>query len=162
MAILSLTEEDGTISTQILEESYDYIVKKTPTKLIDEACRYFGSSLQGRIEGTRDIAKITHKPPIAIDPSSGMYFFPTASPTSNNCSWISHSHVEFIDEFEEDKAIIVFKNGKRIILDASPGSLQNQLNRTAQFRFSLEERIKSINSAVVKKPTTFSEEFFNV
>ena len=75
MAILSLTEDDGSISTHILEESYDYIVKKTPTKLIDEACRFFGSSLQGRMDGTRDISKITHKPPIAIDPSSRHVLF---------------------------------------------------------------------------------------
>lgn len=154
MAILSLTEDDGSISTHILEVSYDYIVKKTPTKLIDEACRFFGSSLQGRMDGTRDISKITHKPPIAIDPSSGMYFFPTASPTSNHCSWIAHSHVDFIDQFGHDQTVIVFKNGKRIILDVSYGSMTNQLNRTAQFRYSLEERIKTLNSAVQTKPTT--------
>lgn len=157
MAILSIEREDGGISTHVLEESQEYIVPKTPTKLIDEACRFFGSTLEGRLEGTRDISKITHKPPIAIDPSCGLYFFPTASPSSKDCSWIAHSHVAYIDPFDEDKTEIVFKGGKRLILDVSYGSMINQLNRTAQFRYSLEERIQSIKSSIHRKSLLLEE-----
>src|SRR5690625_6254899 len=96
MAVLSKKDEGGKTNTFVLEETRDYTVYTTPTKVIDEACKFFGSSLQGRLEGTKDISKITHKAPISIDPSSGMYFFPTASPKNKKCSWISHSHIQFI------------------------------------------------------------------
>src|SRR5690625_1024754 len=76
MAILPNYKENNVKSSHVLEESREYIVHSTPTKVIDNACKFFGSSLKGRIEGTRDISGITHKSPIAVDPSSGMYFFP--------------------------------------------------------------------------------------
>src|SRR5690625_2467933 len=147
MAVLSKKDEGGKTNTFVLEETRDYTVYTTPTKVIDEACKFFGSSLQGRLEGTKDISKITHKAPIAIDPSSGMYFFPTASPTNNNCSWINHSYVVEINPIGKRKTEITFKNGRRIIVNVSYGSMLNQLQRTAQFRYSLDTRMKILHSA---------------
>lgn len=151
MAILPKQSEGGSATTKVLEESREYTVHTTPTKMIDHACKFFGSSLRGRLEGTKDISKITHKPPVAIDPSSGMYFFPTASPTNKSCSWIAHSHVELINPIDKTKTELVFKNGKRIVLNVSYGSMMNQLHRTAQFRYSLDNRIQLIKKAIQKK-----------
>lgn len=151
MAILPTESEKGVTTTKVLEESREYMVHMTPTKMVDHACKFFGSSLKGRLEGTKDISKITHKPPVAIDPSSGMYFFPTASPANKSCSWIAHSHVEMINPIEHDRTQLVFKNGKKITLNVSYGSMMNQLHRTAQFRYSLDNRMKLLKKAIQKK-----------
>ncbi|HLR71299.1 MAG TPA: competence protein ComK [Pseudogracilibacillus sp.] len=148
MAVLSKKDKGGKTNTFILEEKRDYTVYTTPTKVIDEACKFFGSSLRGRLEGTKDISKITHKAPIAIDPSSGMYFFPTASPARNNCSWINHSYVDEIKPIGKNKTEITFNNGRRIILNVSYGSMRNQLQRTAQFRFHLDTRMKHLQNTM--------------
>lgn len=148
LAVLPEKSKTGMTSTCILEETREYVVPNHPTKVIDNACKFFGSSLKGRLEGTKKISRITHKAPIAIDPMSGMYFFPTASPTSKKCSWINHSHVEFINPKGKDQTEIVFKNGKKVIIDASYGSMLNQIQRTAQFRFALDQRIKLIQSSM--------------
>jgi len=151
MAVLANTDEEGIRNTVVLEERRKYTVYTTPTKMIDEACKFFGSSLKGRLEGTKDISKITHKAPIAIDPSSGMYFFPTASPSNKQCSWIAHSHVKEINPIKKGKTEIVFKNDQRVIIHVSYGSMLNQLQRTAQFRFSLDTRIKLLRDAMIEK-----------
>lgn len=149
MAIISSRDEQGTPITYILDEDAEYISQKTPTKIIDTACRYFGSSLKGRQEGSTSISGLTHKVPISIDPASGMYFFPTYSPISPKCSWINHSHVDDAGKEPNNNAEIRFKNGKTIILDVSHGSILNQIHRTAQFRFKLEERMKLIKAEMV-------------
>ena len=77
LAVLAKKDGHGKVNTVVIEEKGEYIVKDSPTKVMDEACKFFGSSLKGRQDGTRDISKITHKAPIAVDPSSGMYFFLT-------------------------------------------------------------------------------------
>ncbi|MEI3607836.1 competence protein ComK [Pseudogracilibacillus sp. SE30717A] len=151
MAVLSNKEEDGATNTVVLEDRREYTVHTSPTKMIDKACKFFGSSLKGRLEGTKDISKITHKAPIAIDPSSGMYFFPTASPTNTKCSWIAHSHVKDINPKGKTKTEILFKNGKCITINVSYGSIMNQVQRTAQFRYSLDTRIKLLKEAIAKK-----------
>ena len=149
MAVLSKKDETGITKTFVLEETREYTVHKTPTKMIDDACKFFGSSLKGRLEGTKGISRITHKAPIAIDPSSGMYFFPTASPTNTKCSWIAHTHILEIQPIGKSKTKITFKNGKSIILTVSYGSMLNQVQRTAQFRFSLDTRIKLLKESIL-------------
>jgi competence protein ComK len=144
LAMVPKKDELGHIHTCILEPEAEYTVEYSPSKLIDFACRFFGSSLKGRQDGTRDICGITHKAPISVDPSSGMYFFPTTSPTNAKCSWIAHSHIDHVNRISEKVTEIVFKNGKKIRLDASYGSIKNQIHRTAQFRYLLGNRIKHL------------------
>lgn len=150
MAVIPENDERGSINTVILEETGTYQIPSSPTKLIDLACRYFGSSLQGRQEGTREVSRITHKAPIAIDPSTGMFFFPTTSPKNRKCSWINHSHVDDIQPIGNKQTRIMFKNGQHIAVDVSYGSMMNQVQRTAQFRFLLENRMKQIHQEMAK------------
>src|SRR5699024_12134959 len=96
MAIIAIENESGVINTQVFENEANYLINKSPVKMVDHACRYFGSSLRGRQDGTKDISGITHKEPITIDPASGMYFFPTSSQSNKNCFWIAHSYFNFI------------------------------------------------------------------
>src|SRR5699024_8195818 len=138
------SDETGATNTVILEETATYQIPSSPTKLIDLACRYFGSSLQGRQEGTREVSRITHKAPIAIDPSTGMFFFPTTSPQNRKCSWIKHTHADDTQPIGHKKTKIIFNNGQYIVVNISYGSMKNQLQRTAQFRFLLENRMKQI------------------
>lgn len=145
MAVIAERDKNGDQKiTRILEEDTEYVLDEPPTKIIDDACRFFGASLKGRQDGTKDISGITHKAPISIDPSSGMYFFPTTSPSSQKCSWIAHSHIDKVSRAAE-KTEILFKNGKKVILEISYGSMLNQLQRTAQFRYLLDNRIKFLH-----------------
>lgn len=129
------------VSHVIESDGASNYVKQSPVGLIELACKFFGSSLKGRQEGARTILNVKHKVPISIDPSSGMYFFPTASPQRPFCSWISHTYVDRIRKTPENGTEFIFRNGKSITLDVSYGSMLNQLQRTAQFRYLLEKRI---------------------
>ncbi len=141
MAIVPYEDKEGGVGTRILEKNTDYYVDVLPSKVIDEACKYFGSSLKGRQDGTFSISELTHKVPIAIDPYSGMYYFPTESPLRSTCIWIAHTHVKKIKEATHQRTEVIFTNDKRLIVDISYGSMQNQINRTAQFRYLLDNRI---------------------
>lgn len=146
MAVIASQDEHGNPVSYIIEETTEYMIAVSPTKLIDEACKFFGASLRGRQEGTRDICGLTHKVPVSIDATSGMYFFPTYSPASPKCSWINHSYIDQISRTNDGQSVVFFKNGKSIKLDVSYGSLLNQIRRTAQFRYLLDNRIKYIKN----------------
>src|SRR5699024_6222732 len=143
MAVLSKEKSNGTFSTVVLEENEEYTVFQTPTKMIDFACKFYGSRLRGRLDGTKDVCNITYNAPIVIEPGSGMYFFPTKTPQNKSCSWLAHSYIADINPINDrSKTVIKFTNGKIVTIDISYGSMQNQLNRTAQFRYRLNERMK--------------------
>jgi competence protein ComK len=144
MAVLPETTEQGLYSL-VKEIDGEYLVKMKPVDIIERSCRFFGSSLKGRREGTKDIMGITHKAPIVIDPTNFIYFFPTLSPSRQQCAWIAHSFVQSIQSSHYDETLLVFSNREKIILPVSKGSLENQLYRTAQLRTTLSSRIAPDN-----------------
>ncbi|WP_347861210.1 competence protein ComK [Salimicrobium sp. PL1-032A] len=144
IALLAL-EEDGKIRTKVIEESLSFIVDRTPTKVIDASCRYFGSDLSGRISGTKAITNYTHKSPIVVSGMLKLYYFPTMSPSRVECSWISHNFVRHFSPSATDhrKTMVQFTNDVQEELVVSPGVFSNQLERTAQFRLMYEKRFLS-------------------
>lgn len=144
MAVMPNRDNYGNAGSHVLEDQTKFYVRHKPSKMIDLACKFFGSSLKGRQTGTKEISSMTSKLPISIDPSSGMYFFPTLSPTNPNCSWIAHTHIKDIREIANQRTEIIFSNDQAVVVDVSYGSIMNQVNRTAQYRYILDHRIKSL------------------
>ncbi|KGX84798.1 competence protein ComK [Pontibacillus litoralis] len=158
---LIAVEQDGYIVSLVIEDGEKFYVDSPPIKLMDQACKFFGSSLRGRIDGTKEVSGITHKPPIAVDPVNGMYFFPTISPQKKNCSWIAHSHIDHIRKCKGDSnTTIVFKDKYSIEVSVSKGSIWNQVQRTAQFRYKLDERLQTIPKQISREQV--AESFLSV
>lgn len=142
MLILPQFDDFGNVYSKVIEENGEIIVMGRPRRIIQAACEYFGSNLSGRQKGTRAIAGFTNKVPIAIEPHSNIYFFPTGSPRVATSVWVSHSHVVKTNYIAHKQTEVVFNNGYQTILQISQGSLTNQLHRTAQLRFLIEQRVK--------------------
>ncbi|HLS20767.1 MAG TPA: competence protein ComK [Bacillota bacterium] len=142
MLVTPQFDDFGNVYAKVIEEDQDIIIRKSPLQIIEVACEYFGSDLRGRQRATEVIANYTYKLPIAIEPYNNIYFFPTASPTTLTCSWLSHSHILRIYQLSSKQSEIIFNNGRRYTLDVSKHSLTNQLHRTAQLRYLIEQRIK--------------------
>lgn len=125
--------------TIVYEVDKSFVVNKSPLKIVEESCEYFGSSLEGRQVGTSKLVGFTHKVPIIIEESFNIIFFPTLSPKNDECSWISYSHVFKPDKFK-DKTIVELKNGKKILVNVSSAVIDNQLYRCSRLKDILEVR----------------------
>ena len=86
--------------SKIIEEDNHYIVLKSTTEIISDSCKYFGSSYEGRHEGTKSLTGINYKSPIIVEETNEMIFFPTCSPRFSNCCWIALRH---IDNYTKEK-----------------------------------------------------------
>ena len=51
LAIIPIEEE----LSRVVEEKKEYIVRTSVLKIIDDSCKFFGSSYEGRFEGTKTI-----------------------------------------------------------------------------------------------------------
>ncbi len=125
--------------TIVYEVDNSFVVNKSPLKIVEESCEYFGSSLEGRQIGTSKLVGFTHKVPVIIEESFDIIFFPTLSPRNNQCSWISYEHVYKPDKFK-DKTIVELKNGKKILVDVSTAIIDNQLYRCSRLKDTLQMR----------------------
>ena len=127
--------------TKIIEQDNEYIIEENINKIMEHSCEYFGSSYEGRKEGTKKLLGITHKSPIIIEESRRIIFFPTASVDNSKCIWVNLEKIDKYYKIDNKNSAIRLKNGNIINLNISFGSLTNQILRASRLKYVLEERI---------------------
>lgn len=135
LAILPVDE----FTSKVLEEEGEYIVNKPVMKIIDDSCKFFGSSFRGRSDGTKSLIGGNYKLPVVIEESRDIIFFPTSSPKLNECSWISLNNLTDYQK-NNKQSIVKFKNGFVLDIDISIFSLQNQVLRASRLENVLRKR----------------------
>lgn len=129
--------------SKIMEESTTYFVNKKPTEVLDDSCKFFGSSYQGRFDGTKALLGFNYKSPIIIEESNRIIFFPTSSPRLDSCVWISLNNVvKYSKDESRQMTNIIFKNGITLKTDMSFNMFNNQILRASRLKDVLNERIK--------------------
>lgn len=135
MAILPIEDE----ISKVYESDDEYIVTRNANKIVEENCKFYGSSYKGRCEGTKYLTGIKSKFPIVIDESRNIIFFPTNSIRNNNNCWIALNKIK-----EYNKSItgceITFTNDRKLSLDVSLYSIDNQYYRATMLKSKLNDK----------------------
>ncbi|MCJ8005954.1 competence protein ComK [Lederbergia wuyishanensis] len=134
--------KDNEIYSEVFELDNHFLVREKPLNIVKRGCEYFGSSFQGRREGTKSLITVTHKSPIIIDPYTAIYLIPTLSHTRPECIWLSHDHIVSHNKGSDNNTIIHFRNHQSIEIPISSGSFGNQLSRAAKLRISFQQNIE--------------------
>lgn len=129
---------------RVLEESDEYIVDEIPYSIMEDSCKYFGSSFEGRILVSKNILGSVYKAPIIVEESQNLIFFPTEALSSNTVSWISYKKIKSVEKCGK-RSKIIFNNGESIIANCPYFSIKNQI-----FRCNMLDSISS-NRKIVKK-----------
>ncbi|MFS0644854.1 competence protein ComK [Siminovitchia sp. 179-K 8D1 HS] len=146
MMIKPAANNDPRFLSEIFEMNGRYLSSDSPFDIVRRSCEYFGSSFNGRRQGTKQLIGITHKAPIIVDPHTSIFLFPTASPTSPHCIWISHDYVASHERNGSDETIVTFQNNESHKLPVSFYSFENQLSRTAMLRIKFMQNMKRMEN----------------
>lgn len=118
-----------------------YILEKSVNRIMDESCRYYGSTFEGRQKGSSTLTGITYKVPIIISEEKNMIFFPTNSPRLKECGWISLNN--FNRYYEKDSKIILeFMNKEVVELLLSENIIRNQILKASFLESAIRKRLK--------------------
>ena len=125
--------------TKVIEADNEYVIDQSPYKILEYSCEYFGSSLSGRLKGTKNMLGSIYKAPIIVEESKEIIFFPTSSPTGYENMWIS---LKNITNYKKDgnKTIINFINNKNLTVDVPYFSIDNQILRASRLESILSKR----------------------
>ena len=130
-------------STRVVTFDNDIIVKDCCKNIINNSCKFFGSSLAERIKATRRLINVSSKSPIIVEESRSIIFFPLKS-TREKCNiWISFNNLEKYEK-RDKYTVIFFKNGKQIELDFSYYIVDNQVTRSLMLDYEINKRRKSL------------------
>ena len=127
----------------VYEDEDRYIVDQTPFSIMEESCKYFGSTYDGRKNGARDLLGAEYKVPIVVEDSSNLIIFPTTSPSADDCCWISLKRVKKIEKIDCNNTKIIFDNNREIIVDCSYRTIENQLSRASRLDLILRNHKNS-------------------
>lgn len=102
--------------------------------ILDYSCKYFGSSLKGRLDGCKYITGNKYKIPVVVNQYENIIFFATRSFNDNSTYIISYNNIKY---YEKDglNTRIYFKNDKELLVNESYTVFRNQyVNADMLFR----------------------------
>ncbi|KGX86425.1 hypothetical protein N784_04540 [Pontibacillus litoralis JSM 072002] len=122
--------QDIEYASRIIEAERIIYCKKTSAQIVAESCNVYGASLQQRRDSMKHVLASRSKLPIAIDPKSCIFMFPTRSPRSIYCNWISFYQVHQCKDVGEG-TMFIFNDLSTVTVPATASSLRKQMHRTA-------------------------------
>ena len=124
----------------VYEKNKIFIVNKTPNKIIKNNCKLNGSSLEGRLDGTKYLTGYTYKAPILIKDNENIIFFPTSSNRLKDVAWISLNNLKTC-YFDNNTNIcnIIFYNNVIINLKISLNIINNQILKATRYEAILRK-----------------------
>ena len=125
-----------------LEDQFE--VEMSCFDIINNSCLFFGSSYNGRRNGSTILLNSTHKVPILIEESREIIFFPTASVNNMNCIWISYNNLESVTKIDNNYSSVLFKDNKEFKMKTSYFVLTNQIVRSKKLKFEFNQRKKAV------------------
>ena len=102
--------------------------------ILNKSCVFYGSSLNGRLKGSKDLLKCRYKLPIIISESNRLIFFPV-----NKYFWINFNMIESFEK-KENHTIITFKNGYKRSIFVSYRVVNNQMLKCSRLGLEYLER----------------------
>ena len=118
--------------TQVYEKYINYIINENIVDIVDNSCKYYGSSLRGRCDATEYLIGIKYKCPIIMSENKNIIFFPTTSYKNEDCVWINYKGIEKYYLNDKNSLIIELINGKILELNISNNVISNQILKSSR------------------------------
>lgn len=127
--VLCFTQDvDDTNSIIVIEKNKKFNIKANCLKFLKKSCKYYGHSYNLQRQLIIENFNFYIKTPIILSESNMIIFFPTASPTSSECIWISYNNIDrYVKDNEYTK--IYFNGGKVLKVSASYATIDSQITK---------------------------------
>ena len=133
-------EKKKVIKSKIFEVDDEFIVAKNPFDIISDSCLFFGSSFDGRREGTKNLINCEIKVPIIIEDSKNLIFFPTSSYRSNRNIWVSYKNLITYKKYDLDSTLFKFIGNNDIKINVKYNIVDNQIIRCIKLNDVINKR----------------------
>lgn len=131
---------NGSGQSLIYEDFQQLTVDKDPYTVMDDSCKYFGSTYKGRKDSSKFILGAEYKVPILVDEINNLVAFPTTSPLADDCIWISLSRIKKFIRENDFSTKIIFDNDLELIVPCSFRSIESQISRASRLDLILRKR----------------------
>lgn len=139
LLLIGLDEE----RTKVITFDNEFIVNNNCRNIVDNSCKFFGSTLNDKIKATNRLINISSKSPIIVEETRNIIFFPLRSTREKNNIWISFNNIDRYVK-KDNKTIFYFKCGKEVEIEFSYYIIDNQVTRSLMLDYEMNKRRKSL------------------
>ena len=132
--------QDKILKSKVFEYDEEFIVNMSPLDIVKDSCLFFGSSFDGRKEGTKTLIECEIKVPILIEDSRNLIFFPTSSYKNSKNSWISYTNLLKYSKYDSATTLLNFKGNNDIKLGVKYNFIDNQIIRCIKLDAIISKR----------------------
>lgn len=130
---------DG-FNTIIKELDTEFVLKENKLKsILENSCEYYGSSLEGRIKGTKNLINNKYKLPIIISEINNIIFFSLHGKKNNEIIWFNFNMIKSYKK-DGDLVRINFINGEEKKFMLSYTVFNNQIMKCSRLIIVLLSR----------------------
>lgn len=124
----------------VYEDDERFLIHQSPFQIMEESCKYFGSTYEGRKDSAKAILGAEYKVPVIVEDTDNLIVFPTTSPRSEDCIWISLKRIRYFEKIDSINTKVIFDNNREIIVPVSYRTLENQISRASRLDFMMRKR----------------------
>ena len=137
--------KDG-IGAYVVEKDNEFSLGIDCLKLLKYGCNFYGNSYNIQRQFVIDVFNYYIKTPIIVSSYNMIIFFPTCTPSSKKCMWISYNNItRYVKENNGTK--IYFDNGKELNIRTSYTTIDNQITKCIK----IEKYLNGIMRKTVEK-----------
>ena len=124
----------------VYEDDERFLIHQSPFQIMEDSCKYFGSTYEGRKDSAKSILGAEYKVPVIVEDTDNLIVFPTTSHKSEDCIWISLKRIKSFEKIDSINTKVIFDNNKEIIVPVSYRTLENQISRASRLDFMMRKR----------------------
>lgn len=124
----------------VYEDDERYIINQKPFSIMEESCKYFGSTYRGRKDSARSILGAEYKVPIIVNDTDNLIVFPTTSPQAEDCVWLALKRIKIFRKIDANNTKIIFDNDRELIVPCSYRTIENQVSRASRLDLIMRSR----------------------
>lgn len=126
-------------TTEVIERENTFLVNASVNQILKQSCEYYGSTLEGRLQGSKKQLGMCYKLPITVEEYNEIIFFPTNSYENENCCWLALKHIKDYTKIDND-TLVTFSNDEKRVFSLSLTSLENQIFRATKLLLIIRQR----------------------
>ena len=138
--VLCFTQDsDNKNKLLVIEKNRKFNINGDSFKFLKKCCRLYGHSYSMQRQFVIDNFDFYIKTPIILSEYNMIIFFPTTTPSSDDCIWISYNNVDrYVKENNYTK--IYFKGGNILNISASYSTIDNQITKCIKIEKYIRNR----------------------
>ncbi|MCM3690651.1 competence protein ComK [Neobacillus niacini] len=134
--------ERGELWSRVMEGEETFLVKKTPTAIIEETLLHVGSDFLGARRSSKYLLPPMRMHPISVNPQMGILLFPTKNIKCPNCIWFSLIHVKTTKRVGINQTEVVTSYGHTILVDMTERAFRTRRHKAMELQETISKNLK--------------------